>query len=59
MSVVEADKLVEQAHKGMKSFFSFGTSKFEAAAEKLVRAGNIFKANKYSLSCHVTGACQG
>jgi len=42
----EAKALVTQATKAMNKMFSFGTSKYEEAAELFVRAGNLFKASK-------------
>ena len=45
----EARALLEKASKAQSRFFSFGTAKYEEAAELYVRAGNLFKASKQCL----------
>lgn len=44
----EAARLVEQANKALNRFFSFGTGKYEEAADLFNQAGNLYKATKMS-----------
>lgn len=42
----EAARLIEQANKALNRFFSFGTGKYEEAADLFNQAGNLYKASK-------------